>query len=501
MTIDFNCEHCENLVRTPKAAAGKKGRCPFCQAVMQIPLASTATAPVTAVMPSPPARLPEKRVGAPPVKPVAKPIAKPNLVAKTAAIELPTQPDTIEFSCLHCSSQVRTPRSMAGKKGRCPSCKEVVQIPGGEMKSPANSKPLAPLGGMVHANGQAAGLAGVGGLTPMPVLAPMGAPAQLMPLSPLTPIAPSSPFAPMPNAQGASNPFMNAGGLMPLNKDPFGGSLASSSLTIGPALASNPYASPAALPSSSPKYRYASGEDDDLDDSRRRGLPWESSSGANEWTETITMCLSRPTEAFRNMWTTSKVGTAFGYLIAGQFSIVILQVFAGLLASLVRFSSHPQALGMLLGIQLVGAVVGGVASVVGVCIGASISAGVMHIILVVLGGVTRGYETTLKVSCYTTGSMAAYGMLGAVASLASVAHPALAGILLIIVGVAALVNSVMMYPIAIAKAHGIPVWKGVVAMIMYYVLIALVVFGLFLLFAAAFMKILHDRAGANFSFS
>jgi len=49
----------------------------------------------------------------------------------------------IEFSCPHCGKQNRVPGSFAGKKGRCPGCKDVLRVPteseggegGGEIRS------------------------------------------------------------------------------------------------------------------------------------------------------------------------------------------------------------------------------------------------------------------------------------------------------------------------------------------------------------------------------
>ncbi len=35
--IHFECEHCGHAVRVPAAHAGKKGRCPSCKAVVDIP--------------------------------------------------------------------------------------------------------------------------------------------------------------------------------------------------------------------------------------------------------------------------------------------------------------------------------------------------------------------------------------------------------------------------------------------------------------------------------
>ena len=94
--FEFACQCCRATVRVPVANAGKKGRCPTCREVIQIP-----------------------RPELEPAAPLPSPIAK----------AAPIAADAIEFACTSCQATVRVPRANAGKKGRCPSCREVVQIP------------------------------------------------------------------------------------------------------------------------------------------------------------------------------------------------------------------------------------------------------------------------------------------------------------------------------------------------------------------------------------
>jgi hypothetical protein len=42
MAIEFHCPHCNRQIRTPDEHAGKRGKCPQCQAVVEIPAASAA---------------------------------------------------------------------------------------------------------------------------------------------------------------------------------------------------------------------------------------------------------------------------------------------------------------------------------------------------------------------------------------------------------------------------------------------------------------------------
>lgn len=37
MTIEFHCDHCAKLIRAPGEAAGRRGKCPYCQQSVYIP--------------------------------------------------------------------------------------------------------------------------------------------------------------------------------------------------------------------------------------------------------------------------------------------------------------------------------------------------------------------------------------------------------------------------------------------------------------------------------
>jgi tRNA A-37 threonylcarbamoyl transferase component Bud32 len=101
--IEFACPKCGLLVQTLRSSAGKKGRCPNCGEI--VPVAAIAD---VADASSPPAVVPS--AGSPP-----QPSAPPQ---------------RLEFSCPHCHNIVRTPTGIAGKKGRCPWCRRIVEIPG-----------------------------------------------------------------------------------------------------------------------------------------------------------------------------------------------------------------------------------------------------------------------------------------------------------------------------------------------------------------------------------
>ena len=102
--IEFSCPECGRPVRTPASTAGKKGMCPSSRAVVHIPLQSTRKAP----------------------EPLS---GLSGLSLQTTEKAPDSSIIRIEFSCPYCHRPVRTPRGAAGKKGKCPSCGAIVDIP------------------------------------------------------------------------------------------------------------------------------------------------------------------------------------------------------------------------------------------------------------------------------------------------------------------------------------------------------------------------------------
>ncbi len=102
--IEFACPDCGLPVRTPLATAGKKGKCPSCGTIVLIP---------------------ELPAGNVPGRPAGD---------STAARPRSATAERIEFACPHCGNLVRTPAGAAGKKGRCPSCSRIVEIPDTESR-------------------------------------------------------------------------------------------------------------------------------------------------------------------------------------------------------------------------------------------------------------------------------------------------------------------------------------------------------------------------------
>jgi len=115
--IDYPCPYCRLPVRTPATAAGKKGKCPNCGAVVQFPEPSRPNSPTAGGT--------RGQTGTADRKPQQGAVSDS---AAPAAQPPPSQPGMIEFTCPKCHTLFRTPAAAAGKKGQCPSCRAVFTI-------------------------------------------------------------------------------------------------------------------------------------------------------------------------------------------------------------------------------------------------------------------------------------------------------------------------------------------------------------------------------------
>ena len=185
----------------PAAAAGKKGACPECQAVMEIPIISLEgklgdirdgkcvvlitkaeyhqaekgryyrfRCRVCDQGLSIPADKVHKKIQCTSCEAVSRlsltvlqseteiiskqnsvsPAAKHAVGASESTAE-PDAPNKIQFECRDCRQQVRVPKEHAGKKGRCPNCSATVEIPyystmaGFRVKQSSVKSPLTPV--------------------------------------------------------------------------------------------------------------------------------------------------------------------------------------------------------------------------------------------------------------------------------------------------------------------------------------------------------------------
>ena len=187
----------------------------------------------------------------------------------------------------------------------------------------------------------------------------------------------------------------------------------------------------------------------------RNGLPWENRSGrglVNALFETIAMVFSRPTEAFTVMKRDEGLADPLLYaLICGTIGAVISLGYSLLMQSLGFMADRSSGMGALLGLGF-GMVFVILLMPVFVIIGTFIGAGIMHVCLMLVGGARQSFETTLRVVSYASGS---------------------ANVLQIVPfcgGIVALVASMILNCIGLARAHETDTWRAVVAVLLPFVL-------------------------------
>jgi hypothetical protein len=177
MPIRVKCEKCKKTLSVKDHLAGKKIKCPLCQGVVAVPLASpTKEPPAAAKSGGAPAPKPAPKAGAPPPgaakkstaanpvlkskpapgKPETNGAAPPANGEKTnghvpsepppenldeealaALADEPPPPEetqtpaTIDFKCQWCDEEVKLPFELAGKQAQCPNpeCRRLVKVP------------------------------------------------------------------------------------------------------------------------------------------------------------------------------------------------------------------------------------------------------------------------------------------------------------------------------------------------------------------------------------
>lgn len=87
--VEQHCPQCQRKLRLPAAAAGRKARCPACGETFRVPERKRST-------PRPPT---------------------------------PAGGDPIRFDCDRCGAHIKMPPGAAGRRARCPKCRNVLTIP------------------------------------------------------------------------------------------------------------------------------------------------------------------------------------------------------------------------------------------------------------------------------------------------------------------------------------------------------------------------------------
>jgi hypothetical protein len=145
----------------------------------------------------------------------------------------------------------------------------------------------------------------------------------------------------------------------------------------------------------------------------RSGLPWDQRQQKgwfNAFIETLQMVLTKPTIAFTVMKREGGLGEPLIYLlIGGTFGFVIYFIYRFVFQSLGLFafggfSSRNDPFTHLVGMGIAGFffVIFGPVLVV---IGAFVNSAILHLCLMIVGGARQPFETTLRVVCFSGGSI------------------------------------------------------------------------------------------------
>lgn len=132
MAIPVRCPACRATFQARDEKAGMKGACPKCGGPIQV--ASAKPGPTGAAQTSagkqpaaPPTGKPTARTTQ--AQPVGQQRSPAVAGAKAASAIQPAQAGAISFACDLCGKQIKAPATLAGKKGRCPGCQQMLEIP------------------------------------------------------------------------------------------------------------------------------------------------------------------------------------------------------------------------------------------------------------------------------------------------------------------------------------------------------------------------------------
>ena len=187
-----------------------------------------------------------------------------------------------------------------------------------------------------------------------------------------------------------------------------------------------------------------------LDSTARTGLPWENRDDSNWFNallETIQVVLLRPAEAFSVMRREGNFLDPMLYsVILGMVGAVISFAFSFGLQSLGFTWGQERGVGALLGL---GALSVGwlVLMPVFIVVGTFIGAGIAHVCLMIVGGANQSFETTFRVVCFGAGS----------ANIIQIV-PGCGGLI-------ALIYTIVLECIGLARAHETDTWRAVVAVL------------------------------------
>jgi len=171
---------------------------------------------------------------------------------------------------------------------------------------------------------------------------------------------------------------------------------------------------------------------------------------------TVKLLASNPGEAFRRMPVTGGIGRPLFYAIAvGWVSIAIAVfwnvLFQGMWLPFMESVEDVAGMGAMYGLTIGWGLVMVVLAPLFVVIGVFLAAAILHLMLMIVGGASSGFEATVRVVCYTQTAQ-------------------LAGIIPFCGGIITLVWTVILYVTGFSIAHRTTQGKAVIAVLLPVVL-------------------------------
>lgn len=187
-------------------------------------------------------------------------------------------------------------------------------------------------------------------------------------------------------------------------------------------------------------------------------IPWEDPrfSFFDGLFETVKLLTTSPGEAFRRMPVTGGIGRPVFYAIAVGWVSIAFAVFwnmllQGMWLPFLESAEDLAGMGAMYGLTVGWGLLMVVLAPLFVVIGVFIAAAILHLMLLIVGGATSGFEATVRVVCYTQTAQ-------------------LAGIIPLCGGIVALIWTVILYVTGFSIAHRTTQGKAIVAVLLPIVL-------------------------------
>lgn len=187
-------------------------------------------------------------------------------------------------------------------------------------------------------------------------------------------------------------------------------------------------------------------------------IPWEDPNNSlfNGLFETVKLLAMNPGEAFRRMPVTGGIGRPLFYAIAvGWVSIAIAVfwnvLFQGMWLPFLESMDDVAGMGAMYGLTIGWGLMMVVLAPLFVIIGVFIAAAILHLMLMIVGSASNGFEATVRVVCYTQTAQ-------------------LAGIIPLCGGLVALIWTAILYVTGFSIAHRTTQGKAIVAVLLPLVL-------------------------------